>query len=306
MEISVMAVIRAYRPYFRNPHDKIAFAAHASFLASGYILTATGNRAYSDNALSSSGQEEVGIDGWNDLDDCYGFIYTKTEKESKKSVLMKCLIIGDNLAIDVLPSGDEQKGLIDLQINVNDYVSDDGGSSTGFADMYKNFKGLIEHLDSGILSKLDSTTRTKKLDTTSRSQTTQRGEGSEHNEVQPAPGVHIEPEPYYSGTVYPPIHPAGTGDLYPGPGAGVYPMRGINDGSMLVGPNDPRWFGGIGGGEHPGFPGRIPGVPPGARFDPYGPPGMPGFEPNRFMRNPRRPHGGAHPDIQHFPDADYI
>jgi len=26
------------------------------------------------------------------------------------------------------------------------------------------------------------------------------------------------------------------------------------------------------------------GVPPGARFDPYGPPGVPGFEPNRFAR----------------------
>lgn len=26
------------------------------------------------------------------------------------------------------------------------------------------------------------------------------------------------------------------------------------------------------------------GVPPGARFDPYGPPGVPGFEPNRFVR----------------------
>lgn len=26
------------------------------------------------------------------------------------------------------------------------------------------------------------------------------------------------------------------------------------------------------------------GVPPGARFDPYGPPGVPGFEPQRFTR----------------------
>lgn len=26
------------------------------------------------------------------------------------------------------------------------------------------------------------------------------------------------------------------------------------------------------------------GVPPGARFDPIGPPGVPGFEPNRFVR----------------------
>ena len=51
------------------------------------------------------------------------------------------------------------------------------------------------------------------------------------------------------------------------------------------------------------------GVPPGARFDPYGPPGVPGFEPNKFARNPRRPGYDAHPDLQHFrrdADSDYI
>ncbi|KAJ1376770.1 putative proteasome inhibitor, partial [Sesbania bispinosa] len=46
----------------------------------------------------------------------------------------------------------------------------------------------------------------------------------------------------------------------------------------------------VGGG--PAFPGGLPGVPPGARFDPYGPPGVPGFEPNRFAR-----YGGRHHDI---------
>lgn len=51
---SVMAVIRAARPSFRNNHDKIAFAVHASFLAAGYVLTATGPPAFSENALSSA------------------------------------------------------------------------------------------------------------------------------------------------------------------------------------------------------------------------------------------------------------
>jgi len=50
---TVMAIIRAARPSFRNNHDKIAFAVHASFLASGYVLTATGPAAFSDTALSS-------------------------------------------------------------------------------------------------------------------------------------------------------------------------------------------------------------------------------------------------------------
>ena len=53
-EKSVMAVIRAARPTFRNNSDKVAFAVHASFAASGYELVATGPPAFSDSALSSS------------------------------------------------------------------------------------------------------------------------------------------------------------------------------------------------------------------------------------------------------------
>lgn len=49
-----MAVIRAARPTFRNPHDKLAFSVHAAFLASGFVLHATGPSASTDDALSSS------------------------------------------------------------------------------------------------------------------------------------------------------------------------------------------------------------------------------------------------------------
>ena len=52
-EQSVMAVIRATRPTFRNDNDKVAFAVHAIFLASGCVLTATGPPAFTDAAFSS-------------------------------------------------------------------------------------------------------------------------------------------------------------------------------------------------------------------------------------------------------------
>ncbi|CAK9151426.1 unnamed protein product [Ilex paraguariensis] len=62
------------------------------------------------------------------------------------------------------------------------------------------------------------------------------------------------PQPFHpSGVVVPPVYPTvGCSDLLPGPGAGIYPIRG-GFGGMLVGPNDPRFFGGVGG--EPGFPG---------------------------------------------------
>lgn len=58
-EKSVMAVIRAARPTFRNDFDKIAFVVHASFLASGHVLTATGLAADTEftSPSSSTGTE---------------------------------------------------------------------------------------------------------------------------------------------------------------------------------------------------------------------------------------------------------
>ncbi|KAK2642467.1 hypothetical protein Ddye_024230 [Dipteronia dyeriana] len=47
------------------------------------------------------------------------------------------------------------------------------------------------------------------------------------------------------------------------------------------------------------FPGPIAAMyPSGARFDPYAPPGIPGFELDRFVRNLRRPEGGTYSDLE--------
>lgn len=138
-EKSVLGVIRASRPSFRNPHDKVAFAIHASFLASGFVLNATGPPAFSDNALSSSSTgsymypflffsrrvilfcvlwvteitslfgeaDEVGIDHWNENDEAYAFVYTSTDRDAKK-VLVKCLVMNDKLLVDALADGSSE------------------------------------------------------------------------------------------------------------------------------------------------------------------------------------------------------
>ena len=71
----------------------------------------------------------------------------------------------------------------------------------------------------------------------------------------------------------------------------------------------------------PGYAPLPPGVPPGARFDPYGPPGMPGFgqpPPPGFPPFPGRGRGRGvggvpdpdrgeppvHPDVQYRPPPD--
>ncbi|GMH26519.1 hypothetical protein Nepgr_028362 [Nepenthes gracilis] len=264
-EKSVMTVIRASRPSFRNNHDKVTFAVHASFIASGFVLVATGPRVFTEAALSSSSTEEVGIEHWNEFDDEYAFVYVNPEK-GNKNVLVKCLVMSDKLLVDALGEGAPEP--VHLEIDVDEYVGENGGNN--YNTHYKNLGKLVSSLNSNVLSRL-------------------YGSSTSSSAVGP------------SRIAFPPVHPAGNDDFFPGPGAGIYPTRPnfAGDGSLLIGPNDPRWFGDRGG--LPGFPGGI--VPPGSRFDPYGPPGIPGFEPSPYgpfgvrSRFPRRP-GDAHPDIE--------
>ncbi|KAF3448909.1 hypothetical protein FNV43_RR09626 [Rhamnella rubrinervis] len=274
--VSVMAVIRAARPSFRNNNDKVAFAVHASFLASGHVLTATGPPAFSDTALASTATDEVGIDHWNEMDDEYAFVYANPEKESKK-VLVKCLVINDKLIVDALANGEQKP--VHLEINVGDYVGENGGSN--YSSQFNNLDKLVKSLDSEILSKLDGSQKASSSTNPTSSETSERSRTVIIDSDARAPEPS-DPQRHHQGIVYPPVNPGGFSDLYPGPGAGMYPPRGdFGSGSMLLGPNDPRWIRGVG---EPDSFGGLPGVPQGARYDPIGPPGVPGFEPNRFVR----------------------
>lgn len=290
---SVLAVIRASRPSFNNAADKVAFAVHASFVASGFVLHAAGPPACSDNALSSPCTDEVGVENWNELGDDYAFLYT--HPANSKKVLVKCLAMNDKLLVDALSEDSSEP--IHLEINVGDYVKESGGSN--YAEQYKNFGPLVKTIDKEILSTIIGTP--KEPPSTKPSSSSLRDLEATDPEIQ-----RPQPSP---GFVYPPVNPGGFSDLFPGPGAGMFPNRGdfgIGSGGLFVGPDHPL-FRGSGRGIDPGLPGALPrGVPPGARFDPYGPPGVPGFEPNRFIRDPRRS-GPHHPDLEPFrDDTDFI
>ncbi|GJN32652.1 hypothetical protein PR202_gb21171 [Eleusine coracana subsp. coracana] len=300
-DAAAMAVVRAARPTFRGAHDGVAFAAHAAFLAAGYSLCAVGPAALTDPP--PSGDEEVGIDCWNSMENCYAFLYNKEEKGKKKRVLVKCLVIGDLLAIDVLDLEAQDKAPYNVQINIEDFFSEKNPKNYG--DMYKNFAGLIENINSNVLSKLDGSAdavAAKKTDAESSSSMQRYSYILAVQELLNLQGILVPGLLILQGCtdflpfdcanqflfvimcslVYPPIAPLGSDDLYPAPGAGFYPHSGIGGGgSMHVGPNDPRFFP-----SNP-FPAPFGGpgsVPPGGRYDPIGPPDVPGFEPSRFVR----------------------
>ncbi|KAJ3670331.1 hypothetical protein LUZ60_010655 [Juncus effusus] len=291
-EQAAMAVLKASRPTFRHAQDKAVFAVHSAFLAAGYSLCAVGPAADS----SASCKEEVGIEGWNEMEDRYAFLYCKEGQSVKKRVLVKVLAFGDSLlAVDTVDL-DEDKEPFHLKIKVEDFVSGET-QSKNYTEMYKNFKGLIENVNSAILEKVEGKTVISK-DKEEKSKEPASSSSSNIYE-----GSDRVPASSDYGVIYPPIPThSGDSDIHPGPGAGFYPTRGDRgDGSMLIGPNNPMFF-------RPGQP-RVPGVPqgivPGSRYDPIGPPDVPGFEPSRFIRRGRNP--GNHPDLEHFQqDDDFI
>uniref|UniRef100_A0ACD5XM74 Uncharacterized protein n=1 Tax=Avena sativa TaxID=4498 RepID=A0ACD5XM74_AVESA len=285
-DAAAMAVVKAARPAVRGAHDGLAFAANAAFLAAGYSLCAVGPAALTDPPPTAD--EEVGIDGWNCMDNCYAFLYSKEVEGKKKHILMKCLVVDDFLAIDVLDL-EAHKEPWNVQINVKDFFVEE--QLKNYKDMYKNFTGFIDTLNSSLLVKLDG-----KDSATAKKQDVENSSSNRSENVlreNPTAGT-TEP----AGLIYPPVAPFGHDDLFPTPGAGFYPHRGgTGGGGMHVGPDDLRFF--------PSNPSRAPfrgpgSVPPGGRYDPIGPPDVPGFEPSRFVRRPRPPGRGAHPDLEFF------
>ncbi|KAK9920565.1 hypothetical protein M0R45_029118 [Rubus argutus] len=226
---SVMAVIRAARPSFRNKNDKVAFAIHACFVASGYELIATGRPAFSADALSSSSSstEEVGLDQWNELENEYAFVYANPENGSKK-VLVKCLVINGTLSVDAVADGPSQN--VYCELNVDDYVEETGGNN--YSTHYKNLETLVKNVNTRVLSKLHG------CSSPSSTSNPPRVGYQPVNDLYPGPGDRYPGggNDLYPGAgtgMYPTRYPGSCNDLYPGPGAGMFPTRGgFDDGSM--------------------------------------------------------------------------
>ncbi|XP_044952419.1 probable proteasome inhibitor [Hordeum vulgare subsp. vulgare] len=301
---AVMAVVRAARPVFCCAHDGVAFAANAAFLADGYSLCAVGPAALINPRPAE--EEEVGIDGWNSMDNIYAFLYYKEDDGKKKFILMKCVVIADFLAIDALDLEAQHEGRFIVQINVKDFYSEE--QHKNYKDMYKNFVCLINILNTTLLVELGrkDTTAVQIPDVENSSSMSSSGnftwENPSTRTTEPAGSQYIlwesrstrmiEP----AGLIYPPVVLVGDDDTFPVPGVGLYPHSGETGGSMHVGPNDPRFFP-----TNPSTPfGDLGSVPPGGRYDPIGPPDASGFEPSRFVSPSRHSGGSTHPDLEFF------
>ncbi|KAH7843865.1 hypothetical protein Vadar_021562 [Vaccinium darrowii] len=225
-EQSVMAVIRASRPTFRNPYDKLAFAVHSSFFASGYLLLATGPTAFSNHALSSTSTDEVGIDQWNQLDSIYCFLYSNPNNNSNK-VWVKCLVVNaasDYLFVDALTEGPNSQSL-NLALRVRDFDNEDGGRN--YISQYRNFGRLVRCVKREILHKLNLNPLDRREIQTPRAEP-RYGDNQHHGPIRPF-FPSCSPHP---GVVFYPIHPG-----YPVPFAAMYPLRGLLPRIDIYGPH---------------------------------------------------------------------
>ena len=95
---TVLAIVRASRPVFRQRADALAFALHAALLAEGFVLVAAGAAA-EDEPGADAALREAGPDGWDASPDEYAFRY-RQESASGGTVVLKALSASGKLFVD--------------------------------------------------------------------------------------------------------------------------------------------------------------------------------------------------------------
>ena len=170
---TVLAIVRAARPVFRQRADALAFALHAALLAEGFVLVAAGAAA-EDEPSADAALHEAGPDGWNASADEYAFRY-RQESAGGGTVVLKALSASGKLFVDAagaataaaaahlelrrvpppssLPARRERAPTDAFPRNsVDEYTTDKLGS--GYADVYSNLEGLLARVRASLLPTL--------------------------------------------------------------------------------------------------------------------------------------------------------
>lgn len=274
----------------KNKFDSLFILLHA-------IMTKVG-----DFHLVGLGEEgDVTVDQklptkWNQSNDAWVFRY-KHSQQGSRTFLLKGLRLGDKLLVHAIEVNTEN--VCSIELNTKDYIKEDAKFDTtpvDFNNFYKNVERIIKEMTDNIIAHLLSVVKQQPK------QEQPRREQQRYPDYRPQP----YPDTRYRGEYGQP-HPLGdfrTGDQDLWPGRGGLPSPG---GGNLIGPNHPGFgsldpYRGGGGDFPPPFPGgggvggggRPPGIPPGARFDPYGPPINPrgGIPDHNELQPPGPPPGG--------------
>lgn len=313
LELRVLGTIKERQPALRNEFDAVVAVLHCVMRELGFICTALGEKAVSDEEFD----KQVFPDGWNQSRDSYSFQYKHTQ--STMTFFLKCLLMNDKLLVHGLAK--ENNTVYSLELNVKEFVNEKSAldnPDTLFKDVQKLVSLFKIHISSKLLPHLnkpgyeDAPPQAQQTATQQTQQPQQPQQGPRRDPLaEPPRNPYPHGMPGYDPLRVPgsgrlPQFGVGYGDMFPPPIPG---MRMPGDmGGNLIGPGHPG-FGprvndpyatdpfGVGG------PNRLPrgAVPPGARFDPFGPPSRPGFPPN--FQGGGNPFGG--PDNDDLPPPGY-
>jgi len=273
------------RSQIKSGHDAIAFLCHLMMIQHGFRCV-----GLSEAQESREHDQQYQLpDGWNSSSDVYSFKYK--HKQSSMTYILKCVTLGNKLLINGLTVEDGKYH--SLELNISDYFKSTEQSS--LTDMYKDLNKIDQSFKENISNKMVPFQHKEGYESSVPAETQSAPTTASQNRPsqprQQPPQQPSRPRDDYDPLRIGPIRGPGIGGMMPGVGASdLYPSfggfpgtrpPGFGGGGMMVGPNHPG-FGG-GGGMMMGPPrfggrGLPPGVPQGARFDPYGPfgPGAPG------------------------------
>ncbi|RWS11326.1 proteasome inhibitor PI31 subunit-like protein [Dinothrombium tinctorium] len=278
--VGLESAFKLYENQLKRKEDVVVMFAHCFFINNGYRCVGIGNEE-----RESEVESEILPANWNQTNASYIIRYRSVSNSDTK-LLVKVVQNDDNLIVCVLRTPGDFTASEDIPVNrfitdkFKDFHTAFANSST-VTDMCDIFKRLLEGM------KQESREAQKQT----QNQPNQQPKFDPLREPrQPYPN----PQPAYPNFGAP-------SPLFPNiGGADLDPFFGRGGGGMLL---DPRSLGRV------RFPANDPNaglnrplpagaVPPGARFDPFGPPGM-----NPDPRNPNTRFANPDPDHMRPPDG---
>jgi len=259
----------------RCKSDVIVAAVHWGMILAGYRCVGINSKKKGATAPDCVRSEAL-PEGWNNNNDLYTLKY---KHENGTQYIVKIILVDNALLVNVLNSSNDVT--LATSINIDSHVNDDLSSYRA----YKDPGALYNHIMQHIITPLASQRTTAKENVTHPRHNTKDADNTEESHPPPESGQPVgiaRPRRDYED------HPLaiGRGDLDP---------LGQTAGGMLMDPRgllDPRWQQ-----DGPRFGLPRGSIPPGARFDPFGPVGpyQPRPNPNRF----------SGPDPDHLPPPGY-
>ncbi|XP_060069125.1 proteasome inhibitor PI31 subunit-like [Ylistrum balloti] len=256
------------RDQLKSSQDAIITTLHWSLVSNGYKCIGLG-----ETTSDKDSQTELLPSGWNENQDLYTMRYRR-EGEPSTVYMLKVIRIDSDLLVNFMNVGKES--VVNLNIRTRDFTT---GVLASFCSAFQNLDVLCSQFKREILDavlkgdkKCVSTSQadTSKSSQERKSQERERSYMEDYDPLQiPPRHPHMPQRPPDWSDADDPFS-IGRADLDPlGRGGGMRfdPFRGNRPG-MRPDPNA--------GLPHPLPPGA---VPPGARFDPFGPPGGPGQRP---------------------------